>query len=612
MCGIVGYLGSHPEKVDLSQSLTALSQRGPDRQAEITLNKSRIGHARLSIIDVSEGGDQPMLDPTGRYALVFNGEIYNYQSLAKDLRSQGIELRSNSDTEVLLHLLISKGKDALQLLNGFFAFAFYDSHKDYCLIARDRIGIKPLYHCTNSEGVFFASEMKGLRPLVSFAELDPTAIHFYFRLNYIPAPLTAHKGIKQLQPGYCIEVSKGVPSESQYYNLRDHIQAPKGCNLRELLTDAVRLRMISDVPLGSFLSGGVDSSIIAALACKEDPSLKTFSIGFKGKSHFDESEHAERVAEHIGSDHLPIQLDEDEMLHHVEQFLDNLDTPFADSSAIAVHSLSEHTRKHVTVALSGDGADELFGGYRKHQAHLIAERGGLTTWMARAASSITPRSSGSYGSSFRDKIRKLNRFADGCKLPPHDRYWAWASWATEAEVSELLELKRPESEYRRLYQARGPQEAEVEGVLLADTLSVLPDDMLCKVDRMSMQSSLEVRVPFLDHRVVEFAHSLRAKSRMRKGQGKYILQDAFGDLIPQSIFNRSKKGFDVPLEAWFRGPLSGKLSNALTDGVLLKHNVMSPQTLKEIAYMIRNNIFGNRVHLYWAITTLHNYLKKIY
>jgi asparagine synthase (glutamine-hydrolysing) len=376
-----------------------------------------------------------------------------------------------------------------------------------------------------------------------------------------------------------------------------------------MLDDAVRSRLVSDVPLGSFLSGGVDSSIIAALAVKHRPGLKTFSIGFKDNSHFDESAYAEQVAAHIGSDHQTIQLHDDEMLHHVTGLLEYIDEPFADSSSIAVHALSHHTRKEVTVALSGDGADELFGGYNKHQAHLAVLSPSVKEKLASTVGSLSKGIKGSHSSVVGNLIRQAQLFSTGKDLGALDRYWTWASWTMSDEVDDLL-LNPRDERYRSILESLGPKNESLEEVLLSDTRGVLPCDMLTKVDRMSMANSLEVRVPFLDHRVVEFAHGLKADERFRRGQGKFILQDEFGHLLPNEIFERKKKGFEVPLESWFLGPLKNELKNALTDGVLYNSGLFSITKLNELEHALDQGKISSKVHLLWALLVFYRFYSR--
>lgn len=606
MCGITGIMGPNTAGMSLKDSLSALSKRGPDRQAELRSGSAILGHTRLSIIDTSSLGDQPMQDPSARYTLVFNGEIYNYRSIAKSLQNSGIELRSSSDTEVLLHLLIAKGKAGLSQLNGFFSFAFYDAEEDELLIARDRIGIKPLYFSHKDDQLYFSSELKGLAPLIGEQKLDHDSLHLYLRFNYLPPGASIFSGTQQLGAGEYLRFKAGRLERGSYYEVEGKTQES---SLRELLEDSVRLRLVADVPLGSFLSGGVDSSLIAAIAKKQRSQLKTFSIGFKDMPHFDESLYAEQVAKHIGSDHKTIQLYEDEMLEHVFKLLDYVDEPFADSSAIAVHALSHHTRKEVTVALSGDGADELFGGYNKHQAHLRALNPGMKENLVRILSPLLEPIHGGHGSAMSNRLRQVKRFARGANLSALERYWAWASWTDQEEVSRLLSVSSSQ-DYQKKLQLSGPRNASMEEVLLADTRMLLPSDMLTKVDRMSMANSLEVRVPFLDHRVVEYAHSLSASQRLKMGQGKFILQQEFADLLPSDIFSRRKKGFEVPLEAWFNGPLYQQIHDVLNKTALRESGLFHLAALDSLKKDLEKKNIGSVVHLLWALMIFERFYSE--
>ncbi|MDA0974211.1 MAG: asparagine synthase (glutamine-hydrolyzing) [Bacteroidetes bacterium] len=612
MCGIVGIHGPRAEGADLSASLEALSLRGPDRQAFILTGKACLGHARLSIIDTSAASDQPMQDPSGRYSIVFNGEIYNYRTIREELEAEGLVFQSSGDTEVLLHLLIKEGVEGLKRLNGFFAFAFYDAQKDELLLVRDRLGIKPLYYSDSEGSISFGSEMKALSPLLGSSDIDPIGVDLFFQLNYIPAPHTANLSVKQLLPGHYLRHSKGITTIERYFQ----IARPSSkrisdihTTLYSLMETSVERRMVSDVPLGSFLSGGVDSSIIAALAVKQKKNLKTFSIGFRDQGYFDESQYAEQVADHIGSDHRTLHIHEEELLHSLDAVLDYIDEPFADSSAIAVHALCHFARQEVTVALSGDGADELFGGYNKHQAHLRAFN---TPWsdslfrMSRPIWSLIPSS---HSSRLGNASRQLGRYLDVAKLPAQERFWAWSRWTDAKTLQQLLS---PEvfGQANEAKQAYLPQEASMEAMLRGETQLVLPNDMLVKVDRMSMANSLEVRVPFLDHEVVNFAHSLRASERLRPGQGKFILKASFADLLPAEIFERKKKGFEVPLEHWFKGPLYQRMHSVLSDGRLASSGLFQVGYLNALDEALSKGQIAGQVHLLWALMVFHSFLSK--
>ncbi len=612
MCGIVGIYGPRAEGAELSASLEALSLRGPDRQAFIHTGQVCLGHARLSIIDTSAASDQPMQDLSGRYSIVFNGEIYNYRTIRDELKAQGREFQSSGDTEVLLQLLIKEGVEGLKRLNGFFAFAFYDAQEDELLLVRDRLGIKPLYYSDSEGSLFFGSERKALSPLFNQGEIDPTGVDFFFQLNYIPAPHTANRSVKQVLPGHFLRHSKGKTSIERYYQIASLSSKPISeinRKLHSLMETSVERRMISDVPLGSFLSGGVDSSIIAALAVKQKKDLKTFSIGFRDQGYFDESQYAEQVAEHIGSDHRTLHIHEEELLHSLDAVLDYIDEPFADSSAIAVYALCHFARKEVTVALSGDGADELFGGYNKHQAHLRAFKKPWSDSFFKASRPLWSLIPSSHSSHLGNTSRQLGRYLDVAKLPAQERFWEWSRW-TDAKTLQRLLSPEVFGQANEAKQAYLPQEASMEAMLRGDTQLVLPNDMLVKVDRMSMANSLEVRVPFLDHEVVNFAHSLRASERLKPGQGKFILKASFSDLLPAEIFERKKKGFEVPLEHWFKGPLYQRMHGVLSDGRLASSGLFQVGYLNTLDEALSKGQIAGQVHLLWALMVFHSFLSK--
>ena len=387
MCGITGIYAynmvGRVSMINVANATSALSKRGPDFQGSWNDQQVALGHRRLSIIDPTPEGHQPMWDASQRYCIVFNGEIYNYKSLRQELLSAGVQFNSETDTEVLLNLYIKEGKAFLHKLNGFFAFAIYDTQEKSIFIARDRIGIKPLYYLTDNDRLLFASEMKSLMQYGIDKTIDFTALHTYLQLNYIPAPRTIFQSVKKLLPGQYIELANGelkieswytIPYAREKYTDQNYEQQQK--TFADLLEQSVQKRLVADVPLGSFLSGGIDSSVIATLAKRHKEDLHTFSIGYKDEKFFDETDYAKAVAKKIGSEHTVFSLTNQDLYEHVHDILDYFDEPFADSSAIAVYILSQETKKHATVALSGDGADELFGGYNKHEAFNRIIQGG--------------------------------------------------------------------------------------------------------------------------------------------------------------------------------------------------------------------------------------------
>lgn len=611
MCGIAGgYLmkGDGSLEEATKRAIARLSHRGPDHQRTTQRGNCALGHARLSIIDPDPRSHQPFTDPTGRYAITYNGEIYNHDELRTELRSQGIEFSTTSDTEVVLHLLIVYGPKALSKLNGFFAFAFHDRDKDELLIARDRVGIKPLYYSITEDACFFASELK---PLLSFPinrSIDELALRNYLQLNYIPAPATALKHVRKLKPGHLIKVMRSGATVSKYYNLPHPANSSNSLSyddarneLYELLHDSVKLRLMADVPLGSFLSGGLDSSVIAAIAAKERPDLKTYSIGYTNDPYFDETRYAQLVADKIGSDHTVFKLSTHDLYAQLPAVLNSMDEPFADSSAIAVHILSELTRKDVTVALSGDGADELFGGYNKHLAEWNARQTSFRNSLVKLGKPIWKGLPKSRSSRSGNLIRQLDKYAGALTMNNRDRYWQLATFL-QTQANDLLVDAPHGAGYESDYLDLITEQGDLNEVLFADTQLVLPDDMLTKVDRMSMAHSLEVRTPFLDHRVVEFACAIPASYKVNEQGRKMILQDAFRDELPNELYNRPKKGFEVPMLSWMKNELKEQLINELLSKERISaHGIFDPDATDGLVSRLYSNDPGDAHATVWAL-----------
>ncbi|MBT1700222.1 asparagine synthase (glutamine-hydrolyzing) [Fulvivirgaceae bacterium PWU4] len=572
MCGITGILAFNLvgkfNKIHVTAATMSLEKRGPDYQDIYIDEWVGLGHRRLSIIDTSSVAHQPMWDESKRYCIVFNGEIFNYRELKKDLLDKGVTFFSQSDTEVLLKLYLHYGEQCLAKLNGFFAFCIYDKQQQTFFVARDRYGIKPLLYLYDDDKFIFASEMKTMLKYGIDRPLDYSSLHSYLQLNYIPAPDTIFTTVKKLLPGHYLKVGNKKLSEGKYYDIPyssgeaesnplSYDQARE--KLKTLLEASVQRRLVADVPLGAFLSGGIDSSVVTALASKHKPDLHTFSIGFRDEKFFDETEYARLVAKQFNTEHTVFSLTNDDLYAHVSSILDYIDEPFADSSAINVYILSKETRKHATVALSGDGADELLGGYNKHAAFYSMAHPGLKENVVSALHPLWKVLPQSRNGAFSNKLRQAARFAEGARLSPAARYWRWASYATENGAYELFSAASQEKFHRQEYESRKqalmqtvPDHHTMNDILLTDMKVVLPNDMLTKVDLMSMANGLEVRVPFLDYEVVNFAFSLPSHYKINKSMRKRILQDAYRDVLPAKLYNRPKKGFEVPLLKWFR------------------------------------------------------------
>ena len=641
MCGIVGII-SHNEK-ELAKIATAtrtLSKRGPDNRSTIKFDQLSLGHARLSIIDTSNKSNQPFTDKTERYTIIFNGEIYNYKELREELIKEGFSFTTDSDTEVLLALYIKHGKTCLEKLNGFFAFAVYDKNENNLFIARDRMGIKPLLYYFDGAQFIFASELKAILTFNIKKEIDKVSLFNYLQFNYIPTNNSILNGVKKLKPGSCIfienisKLDKEIEELSYYeipYNKEETIQK-NAFNyeksqemLRNLLDDSVQKRLVADVPVGTFLSGGVDSSIISLLAKKHKPDLKTFAIGYKDEPFFDETDYANAVANKIGSDHYVFSLSNNDLYENLNDILDYIDEPFADSSAIAVYMLSKETKKHVAVALSGDGADEMFSGYNKHMAEFKARNPGIKESIVKMGHPLWSNLPKSRNSKFSNINRQLYKFSLGSKLTNKVRYWKWASIINEEKANYFLKeelvfnpqrLTDTAFEYKKrkdelLKNIR--KEGDINDVLYSDMQMVLPNDMLRKVDAMSMANSLEVRTPFLDHRLVNFAFSLPTAFKINSEMKKKILQDTFKNELPEEVYNRPKHGFEVPLMSWFKNELRSTIEkDLLSDEFIEQQGIFNVAAIRELKQQLFSNNPNDAQATVWALIVFNTWWKKYF
>lgn len=619
MCGIVGIANFQQSVLSLEKPLSfavkKLSRRGPDYSNVFISQHVALGHARLAIIDTSADANQPFSDTNNDVVVVFNGEIYNYPEIRKQLEQKGYLFRTKSDTEVLLYLYIEKGIDCLQQLNGDFAFAIYDKRHETIFIARDRFGVKPLYYTFLNNTLYFSSELKGLLPLLDFVPgMNKDAFLFYLQLNYIPAPLSIYENIFKLKPGHFILLKRNEFEVKTYYSISENVnedisEAQAIETLRQLLAESVKKRLISDVPIGCFLSGGLDSSITTALAKEFKPDIETFTISFKNHSFFDESSDAEQVSKHLNTRHHTIPIEENDMLQLVPEILQYLDEPFADSSAIAMSALAQYTKKNITVALSGDGADELFGGYYKHYAHALAFKHypyRFLWYPTSAVLNILPQSRNNH---ILNKIRQVNKFSDGLKYNHKQRYWHWATTFHSKDINKILIKKQKWPDYSIFLRTDA---SNMHGVLLNDMHLVLPNDMLLKTDSMSMMHSLEVRVPMLDHELVNFVSSLPIKYKIQTNNRKIILKKAFNHLLPQNIINKPKHGFEVPLQQWLKTSLAPYLFEYTEKTFLEKQQIFNYEDIKKLIHRLHSvHSSDSAIHL-WNLMVFQNWWKKTY
>lgn len=607
MCGFAGILRfsedvSVPDLQTSQKVLQSLKHRGPDSEGSIEIGKLHLYHSRLSILDTSDASSQPYRYAEHNDALVYNGEIFNYLELAQNIAG----LRTSGDVEVLYRLLRKRGAKALTTLNGFFAFA-YANEKGDLLLARDRFGVKPLYYFYDQKKLVFASELKPLLELTGPRRLNARMIYTYFRLNYCAGNETIFEGVYRLAPGQLLRLSDGRIQTEQWYSVPETSAKQ---DLYSLLDDAVRLRLRSDVPAGAFLSGGLDSSIIAALAKKHKADLQTFCVSFREQKYLDESEDARIVADHIGSDHTEINLKADDFLSNIDAFLDTVDEPFADSSAFNMFMLCKHARSKIKVALSGDGADELFKGYRKHRALLLSEKPGSGI-LASAIASFLPGKYKARGDKEGDRRRKADKFAELTRLPVHERQKFLASISSHAAATSLIQPAVSSIYFDSLFGRNEllPAFGEEEQF---DLLHVLADDMLVKTDRFSMRAGLEVRCPFLDYRIVEHALNLPRKEKLTARQQKIVLRKTFGHLLPLHTLKRNKKGFEIPLESWLKNQLHDRVKNEwLNEDRILHDGLLNPAGVKEIKQKLFSSSPDDSAARTWAIIVfnhwLHNY-----
>ena len=625
MCGISGGVFLHSVNAEAAQSsVRSLHRRGPDHQAVQFYDNWFLGHARLSILDLSENGHQPMRSSCGNFSLVFNGEIYNYKALRAELIRLGYSFQSDGDTEVLLNGLKHWGMEILPRLNGFFAFAYFDHVQQICWLARDRMGIKPLWLCSHSGGHFFASEHKALYPMGMGRELNPTAVRCYFRMGYIPGPISVFKNGQQLMPGHWVKLSKsGFEEPKAWWSLpvgMDSEIAPIPSyqtavqRVRALVEEAVADRLISDVPLGSFLSGGVDSSVVVAVASQRVKGLHTFSIGFKDQPYFDETRYAEQVANRFGTEHTTFSLSNDDLLNQLPGMLAQMDMPFADSSALPVYMLCQETKKHVTVALSGDGGDELFSGYHKHAGEWAVRNDWKKKLLAEVLSPFIKPFAGGRGSAIENKIRQLNKFREGSRLDAFERYRRWAGVVGDRWVEELVlnpgTLDQEKSLLMPLVDGAGILSTDFNGVLAADLQLVLPFDMLTKVDLMSMANSLEVRVPLLDYRLINYVHALPSSYKIDGQRKKKLLIDAFRAELPVEVWQRRKQGFEVPLMPWFRKELKGLLNETLNLEKIKAQKVLNPLAVNMQLNRLNSKNPGELPFILWSLFVWQTWYDK--
>ena len=624
MCGIVGIANANSRAVSreiLERMNEAIVHRGPDEDGFYCNENIGLAMRRLSIIDLA-GGQQPIYNADKTALIVFNGEIYNFQELRANLEKEGNQFQTNSDTEVIVHLYDKHGADCVQFLRGMFALAIWDT-RDKCLfLARDRVGKKPILYSHQSNGdLIFGSEFRALleHPDIS-REVDYEAIDSYMSYLCVPAPQTAFKQIRKLEPGHWLRWKDGEIKTQRYWSpdfskkIKISQTEAEEETLR-ILREAVKLRLISEVPLGAFLSGGVDSSAIVALMAQESSTpVKTFSIGFE-EQDFSELKYAKQVAEHIGAEYHEFIVKPD-ALEVLPILVEHYGEPYADSSAIPTYYVSKETRKFVTVALNGDGGDESFAGYERHAAMRLAEKyhrlpAIMRKSLIEKAVNLIPTSEIK-----KSRVRDAKRFLQAASLPRTERYFRWMStFNREAkkklytrEFTETVAAQNP-SVFLDQWFAKANGNGILDTTLLTDQMTYLPNDLLVKVDIASMANSLEARSPFLDHKVIEFAASLPENLKMRRFETKSLLKKVAAKLVPPEVIYRRKMGFGVPIGNWFRGEMKEFVREVLLSEKCLKRGIAKPEMIEKY---VKEHTNAERDHAFqiWTLLMLELWFQR--
>jgi len=614
MCGICGIYDLRDHDIDrelMSKMTRTLHHRGPDDEGIYVAGNVGLGNARLAIIDLTPSGHQPMTNEDKSIWLTFNGEIYNFPQLRERLEKRRHCFSSKGDTETILHLYEDYGLDCVQHLRGMFAFALWDGRKKRLFLARDRVGKKPLYYFHGQNTFVFASEIKAIleHPQVP-RRVNLKAIPLYLTYGYVPAPGSIFEGIHKLPPGHVLILEDGRIEIREYWDL----SYPQGQGvvklegeyiggLLSLLREAVAIRLISDVPLGAFLSGGIDSTAVVALMSElMGHPVKTFAIGFAGEPSFDELKYARLAAERYGTDHHEFVV-EPKAIELLPKLVWHYDEPFSDSSAIPTYLVSKLTREHVTVALNGDGGDELFAGYERFAAARLAEAYRKTPQFVQRSLARLLRALPE-STSYRGFVRRARRFVESAPLPLLERYLGWVAIFSD-DLRESLLAEGQEINVREHFAnhlSRAENLDPINQLLYLNTKTYLPEDLLIKADRMSMANSLEARSPFLDQDLIQFAAEIPASLKLNGLTTKYILKKALRGLVPQEIIDRPKHGFGVPVGEWFRTDLKDYVRETLLSPEALRRGYFREEALR---WLIQQHQEGKRDlgHQLWALLT---------
>jgi asparagine synthase (glutamine-hydrolysing) len=620
MCGIAGIIDTErsPSEADITAMVNTIPYRGPDGHGHVRFEQEGValGHRRLSILDVSDAGHQPMSTADGRYWVTYNGEIYNFVEIRQELEQHGHRFRSGSDTEVLLYAYQQWGTACLDRFMGMYAFAIWDRHERKLFAARDRLGIKPLYFKRTKHGLIFASEIKSILAVRGERSVvDTPLIDAYMNFGYVPGERTLHKGIERLLPGHMLEWHDNKVSIRSYWELRyatnEEISLTDAAStVREMLQDSIRLHLRSDVPLGVFLSGGLDSSsVVSLLSPGASSGLKTFSVAYDFGPEFDETPYAREVAGRFSTDHHEIRVDPSEFQRFIPTYIDHMDEPVTEAAAISLYFVSKLAREHVTVCLSGEGSDELFAGYDFYTYNLAIERlrsvvGNATSPLATWTSKI-------------GKLAKVTKYLRLASLPLEKRYLGISSYSIDRKAALYTRdfaagPGRGDEGCAAFLQNLFDQSADwdpLSRMLHFDTKTWLVDDLLIKADRMSMATSIELRVPFLDHRLVEYAASLPSRFKIAGRDTKHVLKKALEGLLPERILRRKKMGFPTPLELMFRGGLFEYAHDLLMSETALARGYFDRSAVQQLLLDHRDGRAKNHREI-WQLIVLEEWHRR--
>jgi len=602
MCGIYGFLqldGSPADPSLLGQMGRLTFHRGPDDEGVVHDGPCALGMRRLSIIDLA-GGHQPLSNEDGSSWLVANGEIYNFRELRRELETKGHRFKTRSDCEVILHGYAEFGDAIVERLNGMFAFALWDRQARRLLIGRDRLGIKPLYLLRTPRRIAFASEAKALLTLPGVSSrLDPAAVHSYLQLGYVAAPLSMFEGIEKLPPASVLAVERGKVRIRRYWRIPSAVDSTVSETewverVRARVQESVRMQMVSDVPIGAFLSGGVDSSaVVGHMATQTSERIRTYAIGFAGTqadAYYNELPHASRVATLFGTEHHEIVVKPD-VVALLPRLIWHMDEPIADTAFITTYLVSEFARKDVKVILSGVGGDELFGGYRRYLGnHYRRQFERLPAWLRQGAAAVGSRLPSDRHTPLLNMMRLARGFLESADLPFEQRYRSYVEVFPQAELEQLLTVNGF-ARSDRIAEAFGLAAGDdaVNRMLAVDAETQLPDDLLLLTDKMSMATSLECRVPLLDHELVELAAAIPERVKIAGGELKHVLKKALAPLLPQDILDRKKRGFGTPMGAWLKGELAPLQANLLSESSVRARGLFEPEQVTKLVRAHESN-----------------------